>query len=66
MHSSIYTNKMFISIGIKITVHTDEYLKTLFLLLKYMQLLPKHSKFFGVTTNYPIYIFPFTDSRYLF
>ena len=42
MHSNIYTNIIFIGMGVKISVYTGSYPETLFILLKYMQLLPKH------------------------
>ena len=42
MLSNIYTNIIFIGMGVKITVYTGKYRETLFILLKYMQLLPKH------------------------
>ena len=32
---------IFISMGVEITVYTGKYLETLFILLKYIQLLPK-------------------------
>ena len=36
------TPVIFIGVGIKIRVYTGKYSETLFTLLKYMQLLPKH------------------------
>ena len=39
---SRYTNIIINSMGLKITVYSRKYLETLLILLKYMQLLPKH------------------------
>ena len=42
MHNNIYTSIIFIGMGVKITVYAEQYPETLFIWLKYMQLLPKH------------------------
>ena len=57
MYSNIYTNiifiglLIFIGIGVKITVHTEKYPETLFIL-------PNIRNFFSVTTNYTSSFFP--------
>ena len=45
-HSNIHTNIIFINMGLKITVYTKKYPDPLFILLEYMQLLPKHPLIF--------------------
>ena len=42
MHRNIYESIIFPSIAVKVTVYTGVYPETLFILLKYMQLLHKN------------------------
>ena len=52
MHSNIYTNMIFIGMGVKVADLTRQYPKTLFILLNMRN-------FSWVTMNYPIYFFSF-------
>ena len=58
MHSNLYTNIIFIGMGVEITVYTGKYPETLFILLNI-------HNFSGFTMNYPGTFFPCTMNEFM-
>ena len=57
MHSNIYTNIIFVGVGVEITVYPGKYPETLFILLNIRN-------FYSVTMNYQSSFFPYKSKDY--